>query len=365
MVSSGLVLPKRETSTETPRKIVIVSDAWYPQVNGVVRTLQTVAQHLTRLGHEVTMITPDQFRGIPCPTYPEIRLALNAWPRVGQMLNYSQPDSIFIATEGPLGLAARQFCRSRGLRFTTNYSTKFPEYIRLRFHIPEEWSYQYFRWFHNAADAVMVSTPSLRQELERRGISNAAMWSRGVDTELFRPSASTCYDGFSRPIMLYVGRVAVEKNLDTFLSLPLGGTKVVVGDGPARVQLSKKFPGAVFAGEKHGQELVEHYGAADAFVFPSRTDTFGLVMLEALACGTPVAAFPVTGPIDVIMDDKIGALDEDLGRAVSRALTLDRQHCREYALRFSWESCARTLLQHLGNNRLAWNGSRSGKKYPG
>jgi glycosyltransferase involved in cell wall biosynthesis len=203
------------------------------------------------------------------------------------------------------------------LRFTTNYSTKFPEYIRLRFPIPEEWSYKYFRWFHNAADAVMVATPSLRRDLESRGIRNTALWSRGVDTELFRPSASTCYGGLSRPIMLYVGRVAVEKNLETFLSRPLGGTKVVVGNGPAMSQLRKNFPGAVFAGEKYGQELVEHYGAADVFVFPSKTDTFGLVLLEALACGTPVAAFPVTGPIDVVRDAKVGALDEDLGRAVS------------------------------------------------
>jgi glycosyltransferase involved in cell wall biosynthesis len=360
-----LVLPNGEGGTEAPRKIVIVSDAWYPQVNGVVRTLQTVAKQLIRLGHKVTMLTPDQFRGLPCPTYPEIRLALNAWPSAGRMLTYWRPDSIFIATEGPLGLAARQFCRSRGLRFTTNYSTKFPEYIRLRFPIPEEWSYKYFRWFHNAADAVMVATPSLRRDLESRGIRNTALWSLGVDTELFRPSASACYSGLPQPIMLYVGRVAVEKNLETFLSLPLGGTKVVVGNGPAMAQLRKKFPGAVFAGEKYGQELVEHYGAADVFVFPSRTDTFGLVMLEALACGTPVAAFPVTGPIDVLRDSKVGALDEDLSRAVSRALTLGRQDCREYSLQFSWESCARTLLQHLGSNRLAWNGSRTRKKDPG
>jgi glycosyltransferase involved in cell wall biosynthesis len=269
------------------------------------------------------------------------------------MLSRIQPDSIFIATEGPLGLAARQFCRARGLRFTINYSTRFPEYIRLRFPIPEEWSYKYFRWFHNAADAVMVSTPSLRRELESRGIRNTALWSRGVDTELFRPSAGTCYSGLSRPIMFYVGRVAVEKNLETFLSLPRAGTKVVVGEGPARDQLCKKFPEAVFVGEKHGQELAEHYGTADVFVFPSRTDTFGLVLLEALACGTPVAAFPVTGPIDVVRDPRVGALDEDLSSAVSRALTLNHQDCRDYALRFSRESCAWTLLQHLGSNRLA------------
>jgi glycosyltransferase involved in cell wall biosynthesis len=333
----------------------LVSDAWYPQVNGVVRTLQSVADQLVRLGHEVIRITPEQFRSIPCPTYPEIRLAWDAWPKVGQMIRDRQPDSIFIATEGPLGLAARQFCRSRKLRFTTSFSTKFPEYIRLRFPIPEEWSYQYFRWFHNGADAVMTPTTSLRRELESKGIRNTARWELGVDTELFKPSSSNPFHNLARPIMVYMGRVAVEKNIEAFLSLPLEGTKVVVGDGPATAQLQGKFPGAVFVGEKHGPELADHYAGGDVLVFPSKTDTFGLVLLEALACGTPVAAFPVTGPIDVIKDNKVGALDQDLARAVRGALTLNRQDCREYALRYFWENCARVLAQHLSNNRPAWN----------
>lgn len=350
-----MVSSEKLNGSESPRKIAIVSDAWHPQVNGVVRTLQMVAGWFTRAGHEVTMITPDQFHTVPCPSYPEIRLALNAWPRAGKILRGEQPDSIFIATEGPLGLAARQYCRSKGLRFTTAYCTKLPEYIRLRFPIPEDWSYKFFRWFHNGAHAVMVATASLRRDLESRGIRNTALWSLGVDTELFKPSSSDCFQGLPRPVLLYVGRVAVEKNMEAFLSLSTGRTKVVVGDGPARSQLEKRFPEVVFMGEKHGQELADHYAAGDVFVFPSKTDTFGLVLLEALACGTPVAAFPVTGPIDVINNSKVGALDEDLGQAVARALMLGRQDCREHALRFSWERCARMLLQHLANNRPVWN----------
>lgn len=360
---SNGVSPDNSIGWESPRKIAIVSDASYPQVNGVVRTLQMVSGQLARSGHEVTMITPDQFRTISCPTYPEIRLALNAWPRVGKLLRDQQPDSIFIATEGPLGLAARQYCRSKGLRFTTSYSTKFPEYIRLRVPIPENWSYKFFRWFHKGSDAVMVPTDSLRRGLESKGIYNTALWSLGVDTELFTPSASDCFKTLPRPVLIYVGRVAVEKNLEAFLSLQIEGTKVVVGDGPARTQLEKTFPEAVFVGEKHGQELADHYAAGDVFVFPSKTDTFGLVLLEALACGTPVAAFPVTGPLDVITDPKVGVLDQDLGQAVTQALELNRQDCREFALRYSWQSCAGVLSQHLGNNRPVWNAPPSSKAY--
>ena len=301
------------------------------------------------------MITPDQFRALGCPTYPEIRLALNAWPRVGKLLRDMRPENIFIATEGPLGLAARHYCRSKGLGFTTSYGTNFPEYIRLRFPIPEDWSYKYFRWFHNGADAVMVPTESLRRGLEDKGFRNTVLWSLGVDTELFRVSSSDCFRGFARPVLIYVGRVAVEKNMEAFMSLPTRGTKVVVGDGPARAQLETRFPEVVFVGEKHGRELTDHYSAGDVLVFPSRTDTFGLVLLEALACGTPVAAFPVTGPVDVITDPKVGALDENLEQAVTRALTLDRQDCRGYALGFSWESCASVLSQHMRNNLPVWN----------
>ena len=346
---------------ESPRTIAIVSDAGYPQVNGVVRTLQMVSVQLTRFGQEVTMITPDQFRTISCPTYPEIRLALNAWPRMGKLLRDLQPDSIFIATEGPLGLAARLYCRAKGLRFTTSYSTRFPEYIRLRLPIPENWSYKFFRWFHSASDAVMVPTNSLRSNLESKGIRNTALWSLGVDTGLFKPSRTNCFSTLPRPVLIYVGRIAVEKNLEAFLSLPVGGTKVVVGDGPARAQLEIMFPEVKFVGEKHGEELSDHYAAGDVFVFPSKTDTFGLVLLEALACGTPVAAFPVTGPLDVITDSKVGILDKDLEQAVTQALTLKPQDCREFALKASWESCARVLSHNLGSNRGVWNAPPSSK----
>ena len=344
---------------ESHRKIAIVSDAGYPQVNGVVRTLQMVSAQLTRFGQEVTMITPDQFRTISCPTYPEIRLALNSWPRMGNLLGDLQPDSIFIATEGPLGLAARHYCHAKGLRFTTSYSTRFPEYIRLRLPIPENWSYKFFRWFHSGSDAVMVPTNSLRCDLERKGIRNTALWSLGVDTELFKPSLSNCLSGLPRPVLIYVGRIAVEKNLEAFLSLSVSGTKVVVGGGPARAQLEKRFPGVEFVGEKHGQELSDHYAASDVLVFPSKTDTFGLVMLEALACGTPVAAFPVTGPLDVITNSHVGALNENLEQAVTKALTLKRQDCREFALKYSWENCARVLSHNLANNRGVWNSKPS------
>jgi glycosyltransferase involved in cell wall biosynthesis len=333
----------------------MISDAGYPQVNGVVRTLQMVSGQLTRFGHQVSMITPDQFRTVSCPTYPEIRLSLNAWPRVGQLIENQRPDSIFIATEGPLGLAARQYCRSNGLRFTTSYSTRFPEYIRLRVPIPEGWTFKFFRWFHTAADAVMVPTDSLRRDLENQGIRNTVLWSLGVDTDLFRPSAANCFRDLPRPVLIYVGRVAVEKNLEAFLSLPNEGTKVVVGDGPARAHLEKTFPKAVFVGEKHGQELADHYAAGDVFVFPSKTDTFGLVLLEALACGTPVAAYPVTGPRDVVTSNKVGVLGQDLAQAVNRALMLDRRDCREFALKCTWESCAVTLTRYLGNNRPVWS----------
>jgi glycosyltransferase involved in cell wall biosynthesis len=339
---------------ESPRKIAIVSDAGYPQVNGVVRTLQMVSAQLTRFGQEVTMITPDQFQTISCPTYPEIRLSLNAWPRMGKLLRDLQPDSIFIATEGPLGLAARLYCRAKGLRFTTSYSTRFPEYIRLRLPIPENWSYTFFRWFHSGSDAVMVPTNSMRYDLESKGFRNTTLWSLGVDTEFFKPSLTDCLSSLPRPVLIYVGRIAVEKNLEAFLSLPVGGTKVVVGDGPARAQLENMFPEAEFVGEKHGQELADHYAAGDVFVFPSKTDTFGLVLLEALACGTPVAAFPVTGPIDVITDPNVGVLNEDLEQAVTQALTLSRKDCRDFALKASWESCAKVLAHNLGNNRGVW-----------
>lgn len=330
--------------------ILIVTDAWHPQVNGVVRTLDTVRRELFRLGHEVTMITPDQFVSVPCPTYPDIRLGLNIWPRLGRMIDRLRPDFIFLPTEGPLGTAARLHCKARKLHFTTSYNTKFPEYIKLRFGIPEKWTYRWLRWFHSPAESVLVTTPTMRRELEQRGFENIRSWSRGVDSDLFRPREGHLFNGMKRPIWLYVGRIAIEKNLDAFLSMEIDGTKVLVGDGPALNDLRQAYPEAVFVGEKHGEELARCYADGDVFVFPSKTDTFGMVMIEALASGTPVAAYPVTGPLDVIASDKVGVLHDDLKQAAMGALTLSREECREYALQYTWENCARTLESHLVRN---------------
>ena len=334
-------------------KILIVTDAWHPQVNGVVRTIDTVRSHLSQFGHDVTMITPDQFFSVPCPTYPDISLGLNIWPKLGRMIDRLQPEYIFLPTEGPLGVAARLHCKSRKLHFTTNYNTKFPQYIRLRFGIPEKWTYGWLRWFHAPADSLLVTTTSMQDELAEQGFKNLRIWSRGVDADLFRPSSEPVFDGLERPIWLYVGRIAVEKNLDAFLSMSIEGTKVLVGAGPSLGELKRKYPDAVFVGEKHGEELARHYAAADVFVFPSKTDTFGLVMIEALASGTPVAAYPVTGPVDVITSDKVGVLDADLRQAALGALSLSSGDCREFALGFSWENCAHALEQYLVSNR--WN----------
>jgi glycosyltransferase involved in cell wall biosynthesis len=333
-------------------KILLVSDAWFPQVNGVVRTLSTVCRELESRGHQVAKVTPDLFRTIPCPTYPEIRLAVSPGRRLERIAEEFGPDRIHIATEGPLGLAARRWCRKLGLPFTSAFHTRFAEGIRARFLVPERWTYRGLRWFHSAAARTMVSTPSLRAELVDRGFKNIVAWTRGVDTNLFRPRAKDFLD-LPRPIHLYVGRIAVEKNLDAFLRLPLEGTKLVVGDGPDLPKLRQRYPDAVFAGMKSGAELAATYAASDVFVFPSRTDTFGLVLLEALASGLPVAAYPVTGPLDVVTSNQVGALDEDLHAAVRRARALDPVACRRFAMRFSWARSADQFASHLEPVRRA------------
>ncbi len=326
--------------------ILIVTDAWHPQVNGVVRTIATVRSELEAMGHRVEVIGPDRFRTIPMPTYPEIRLALGAGRRLGAMIGALKPDCIHIATEGPLGFAARRWCLKHKVPFTTAYHTRFPEYVRDRAPVPLALSYAVMRRFHRPSAAVMVATPSIERDLSRRGFTNIRRWSRGVDTGLFRPRAKGFLD-LPRPIALSVGRVAVEKNLEEFLALDLPGTKLVVGDGPARAELTKKYPGVVWAGSKHGEELAQYYAAADVFVFPSRTDTFGLVLLEALACGVPVAAYPVPGPLDVVGGSDAGCLDEDLKRAVEGALTIPPERCRAHALTFSWRRSAEQFLSNL------------------
>ncbi len=334
-------------------KILLVTDAWEPQVNGVVRTLRTVARKLESLGHAVLVVSPDLFKTIPCPTYPEIRLAVYPWGKLKAMADYFLPDAIHIATEGPLGICARYYCTSRGIPFTTSFHTRFPEYIQARFKVPLSLTYRSVKWFHSAASRVMVATPTVRKELAQRGFKNTVQWSRGVNTELFRPRPKT-FLNLPRPVLMYVGRVAVEKNLEAFLNVKHPGTKVVVGDGPRLEALKSKFPAAVFVGEKRGEELAAYHAAADVFVFPSKTDTFGLVMLEALASGVPVAAYPVPGPIDVITSPRVGCLDNDLSAAVVKALALSPEDCRRYAQQYSWKACAKQFLSYLQPFR-GWN----------
>jgi glycosyltransferase involved in cell wall biosynthesis len=327
-------------------KIAIVTDAWRPQTNGVVKTLSTTADGLRALGHDVTVIEPNQFKTFPCPTYPEIRLAWLPYGRLSSLLEDFGPDAIHIATEGTLGGAARKWCLRRGFPFTTSYHTQFPEYVRARVPIPLAVSYAHLRRFHSAAARTMVATPAMQRLLESRGFRNIVRWTRGVDVGLFKPRDKKYLD-LPRPIAMYVGRVAVEKNIEAFLKLDLPGTKVVVGDGPARAELEKKYPAAKFVGYKYGEELASHVAASDVFVFPSRTDTFGLVLLEAMACGVPVAAYPVTGPIDVVTQGVTGELNEDLRAAALAALKLDPQQCRAYALANTWENATRQFLSQL------------------
>jgi glycosyltransferase involved in cell wall biosynthesis len=314
--------------------------------------LSYTRDELVRLGHTVEMVTPDGFRTVPCPTYPEIRLSLLPGRAVAQRLEALAPDAVHISTEGPLGLAARAWCVRHAFPFTTTFHTQFPEYVQLRTRLPLGMSYAFMRWFHNAGRCTMVATRSLHERLAARGFTRLGLWSRGVDTELFRPRAKDALAD-ARPIFLYMGRVAVEKNIEAFLALDLPGTKVVIGDGPDLRLLQQRYPAVRFLGYKTGEDLARHVAAADVFVFPSRTDTFGLVLIEALACGVPVAAYPVQGPIDVIDDGVTGVLDEDLRAAALKALVLDPATCRAAALRYTWAACTRQFLGHIDAARAA------------
>jgi glycosyltransferase involved in cell wall biosynthesis len=326
-------------------RILIATDAWRPQINGVVHTLEQMSAAARSQGVHISFLTPEGFRAFPMPTYPEIQLALASWGEVARRIEAARADHIHIATEGPIGLAARQHCRRTQRPFTTSYHTRFPEYISARAHIPQSWSYAALRRFHAPAAAVMAPTPSIASDLTRRGFARVKVWSRGVDHRLFHPRDGGALD-LPRPIFLYVGRVATEKNLEAFLRLKLPGSKAVVGDGPARAALAAKYPDAHFLGTRSGAALAESYASADVFVFPSRTDTFGIVIIEALACGLPVAAFPVPGPLDIIGDSGAGVLDEDLGAACLTALQLPREAARAHSLQFTWAESAR---QFLGN----------------
>lgn len=329
-------------------RILLATDAWEPQVNGVVRTLTRTVAECRAMGHEVEVITPDQFKTIPCPTYPEIRLALGAEEEIRERFREFEPEAVHIATEGPIGLASRRICVEWKLPFTTSYHTKFPEYVAARFPVPVQVGYAYMRWFHKPSGRLMVATPTLRDELVRHGFKNVSPWSRGVDTELFRPDLEKIFpEDWARPIWLNVGRVAVEKNIEAFVELDLPGTKVVVGDGPAREELQAKYPGVRFLGARFGEELARCFADADVFVFPSWTDTFGLVILEAMAAGTPVAAYPAHGPIDIIPGSGAGVIDDDLKTACLKCLELDRGAVRAYAEKFSWRASAEEFVRNL------------------
>jgi glycosyltransferase involved in cell wall biosynthesis len=325
-------------------RILIATDAWHPQVNGVVRTLTSLARSAAALDADIAFLTPEGFPSLGLPTYPGLRIGLPNRREISRRIEAAAPDAIHIATEGPIGWSVRAHCRRRKLAFTTSYTTRFPEYVEVRTSIPAGVGYAVLRHFHSAAAMTMVATASLRQELNARGFRRLGFWGRGVDTNLFTPDAPAKLD-LPRPIFMTMGRVAVEKNLEAFLALELPGSKVVIGEGPQRAELERRYPQAIFLGEKKGADLSSHLAAAD--VFPSRTDTFGVVQLEALACGTPVAAFPVTGPLDVIANHPIGALSEDLGEACIRALGMSREACRNFAIERSWENSARQFIGNL------------------
>jgi len=331
-----------------PHRIAIVTDAWAPQMNGVVRTLTTTCEHLRKRGHEIMVIAPDQFRSLPCPTYPEIRLAMPAPGAVACLLDGFAADAVHIATEGPLGLAARRHCLAHGISFTTAYHTQFPAYVARRTRLPERLWWRYIRWFHAPAERVLVAAETIRAELRAHGLTRLHHWSRGVDLACFTPDAPPPpeFAALPRPIQLYVGRVAVEKNLEAFLGGRYPGSKVVVGDGPALAQLRARFPQAHFLGRKGGRALAGCYAGADVFVFPSRTDTFGLVMIEALACATPVAAYPVPGPLDVVTSD-VGAMSEDLDRAIAAAMFCAPRACIAHAARFGWDAATDQFVAGL------------------
>jgi glycosyltransferase involved in cell wall biosynthesis len=331
-------------------RILVATDAWRPQVNGVVHTLERMSAAARELKAEFIFVTPQGFPSLPMPTYPDIRLALASPWEVARRIDAAGADHVHIATEGPIGWAARRYCRKRGRLFTTSYHTRFPEYIAARTRLPEALAYAALRRFHAPAAATLAPTQSIRNELTRRGFDKVKVWTRGVDHALYRPQRADALD-LPRPIFLSVGRVAIEKNLEALLELKLPGSVVVVGDGPARVALERRYPHAHFLGALYGEELARVYASADAFVFPSKTDTFGIVLIEAMASGLPVAAFPVSGPLDVIGESGAGALNEDLGAACMAALEIPRERAREHSLRFTWKESARQFLHHIEASR--------------
>lgn len=335
-------------------RILVATDAFAPQVNGVVRTYSRLAEEVGALGAHVSFISPGEFHTVRCPTYPEIRLAVQGRRHLARRIEELRPDAIHIATEGPVGWMARSYCRRRAIPFTTSFHTRFPEYLRSRFGLPSSLGYAALRHFHNAGAGVMVATPSLAAELGERGFERILPWTRGVDTALFHPRPVRRFG--NEPVFLYVGRVAVEKNIEAFLDLDISGRKVVVGSGPALGELQARYPGVLFTGKLSGEALAQAYASADVFVFPSRTDTFGMVLLEAMASGLPIAAFPVTGPRDIVVQGTTGVLDEDLGAACRQALMLDRNRIAAMASRYTWEHAARLFIANIETALFARQG---------
>ena len=319
-------------------KIVIITDAWKPQVNGVVNSLSKIAEGLTQKGHNVEIIGPNQFKTIACPTYPSIRLALFSKKKLKKLLFKIKPESIHIATEGPLGLAGRKICIQNKWRFTTSYHTRFPEYIKARIPIPLWLTYKFLKNFHSAAHKTLVPTISIKKMLESRGFKNIDIWSRGVDQNIFKPAKKKEESSYTKPVMVYVGRVSVEKNIEDFLKININGSKIIIGDGPDLRKLKHKYKNVIFLGEKFGKELANIVASSDVFVFPSLTDTFGIVLIEALACGIPVAAYPVSGPIDIIENGVNGSLNRDLETAIKDALKISKEECIKKAKQYTWQS---------------------------
>ncbi len=338
-------------------KVLVATDAWHPQVNGVVRTYERLTEEAAGLGCEITLLTPSEFNTVPCPTYPEIRLALPGYNYIIDRLDLIDPDAVHIATEGPIGWMTRRYCKKRGVPFTTSFHTRFPEYVSSRFGLPASWIYAWQRHFHNAGEGMMVASASLARDLEGRGFHRLMPWTRGVDTELFRPRDVRLF-GTGEPVFIYVGRVAVEKNIEVFLNLDMDGRKVVVGSGPMLETFKAQYGDVTFTGKLIGEALAQAYASADVFVFPSLTDTFGIVLLEAMASSVPVAAYPVTGPIDNVEQGVTGVLDDDLAVAVRGALSLDRDAVRQGALCYSWENAARLFITNIEKALFARQGRR-------
>ena len=340
-------------------RVLVATDAWRPQVNGVVRTYERLADQVAEYGVELVFLTPSEFNTVPCPTYPEIRLAIPGYHYVIERLGVIQPDAVHIATEGPIGWMARRYCLQRNIPFTTAFHTRFPEYLSGRFGVPASWIYAIQRRFHNAGAGMMVASKSLATELEARGFERLLPWTRGVDTDLFRPRDCRIF-GSDKPVFLYVGRVAIEKNIEAFLKLELEGQKVVVGTGPMLEELRQRYRDVIFTGKRIGEDLAEAYASADVFVFPSLTDTFGIVLIEAMASGVPIAAYPVTGPIDNVSNGVTGMLDNNLAKAAKSALDLDRTAVRAHGKSYSWGNAARLFVSNIETALF----SKQGKRVP-